>query len=146
MLNQLEALYLLREPLSTLNTIKISYLQCLMHSASLIGSCLQGILSGFFSIEVQLIYNVVLISAIQQSDLVIYIYFFLHSFPLRLSQGTEYYYLCYTVGPCCLSIQYALLAYICSSQLPTPYLHKPLPLFTTAKSVLYVCQPISVLY
>ena len=43
MFNMLEALYLLRELLSTLNTMNIiSYLQCLMHSASLIGSCLQG--------------------------------------------------------------------------------------------------------
>ena len=52
MLNLLEALYLLRELLSTLNTINISYLQCLMHSASVIGSCLQGIPSSFFPSEV----------------------------------------------------------------------------------------------
>ena len=61
-----------------------------------------------FSIEVQLMYNVVLISAVQQRDLVIYthtfffIFFFI--FPLWLSQDIKYCSLCYKVGPYCLSV------------------------------------------
>ena len=69
----------------------------------------QAILEGLgnntfnFLIEVELIYNVVLISAIQQSDSFIhaYIYILLH---YGLSQDIEYSSLCCTVGPCCLSI------------------------------------------
>ena len=50
-----------------------------------------------------LIYNVVLISVVLQSDSVIHT--FMHSFleiifHYGLSQDIEYYSLCYTVGPC----------------------------------------------
>ena len=57
-----------------------------------------------------MIYNV-LISAEQQSDSVIHIYtFFLNIiFHYGLSQDIEYRSLCYTVGPCCLSILFFLL-------------------------------------
>ena len=67
---------------------------------------------GFFLIET-LIYNIVLISAIQQSDSVIHVYTFFSKiiFHYGLSQNTEYSSLCYTVGPCCLSILY-IVAYI----------------------------------
>ena len=45
----------------------------------------------FYFIEVQLIYNVVLISAVQQSDSVIYLYILFHIlFHSGLSQDTEY--------------------------------------------------------
>ena len=54
----------------------------------------------FFLIDVQLIYNLVFISAVQQSE-VMHIYVLLH---YSLSQDTEYSSLCYNVGPCCPSI------------------------------------------
>ena len=62
-----------------------------------------------YSIEVQLIYNVVLINAVQQSDSDIYLqictYILFHFlFHYDLSQDIEYSSLCYTAGPCCLSI------------------------------------------
>ena len=59
-----------------------------------------------FFIEVQLIYSVVLISAVQQSDSVIHIYTFFFNilFHYGLSQEIGYSSLCYTVAPCCLSI------------------------------------------
>ena len=44
----------------------------------------------FFKTEVQLIYNVVLVSGVQQSDSVVYILFH-----YRLSQDIEYSSLCY---------------------------------------------------
>ena len=58
-----------------------------------------------FIIEVQLIYNFVLVSGVQQSDLLIPIYiFFQIIFHYRLLKNTEYSSLCYIVTPCCLSI------------------------------------------
>ena len=63
--------------------------------------------------EVQLIYNVVLVSGVQQSDSDIHMYIlFQILFHYRLLQGIEYSSLCYTVGPCCLSILY-IVVYIC---------------------------------
>ena len=49
-----------------------------------------------------------LISAIQQSDSVIDILFHI-LFHFGLSQDIEYSSLCYTVGPCCLSILYVIV-------------------------------------
>ena len=76
-------------------------------------------LYSFFYIEVWLIYIVVLISAVQQSDCYtnIYILFFHILFHSGLSWDTEYSYLCYTVGPCCLSILY-IIAYLSTPDLP----------------------------
>ena len=56
--------------------------------------------------EVQLIFNIVLVSAIQQNDSVIHIYtYFFHMiFHYGLSEDIECSSLCYTVGPCWLSI------------------------------------------
>ena len=69
-----------------------------------------------FFIEVYLIYSVVLSSAVQQSDSVIYIYIYIYIYILlsvlfhyTLSQDIEYSSLCYTVGPCCLSNLYILI-------------------------------------
>ena len=78
-----------------------------------------------FSLEIQLIYNVVFASSIQQSDLVIhtytyicmeknlkkntYIYMYILFqilFHSRLPQDIGYSSLRYTVGPCCSSILY----------------------------------------
>ena len=59
----------------------------------------------FFNlIEVQLLYNVISISAVQPSDSVIHIYtfFFCILSHYGLSHDIEYRFLCYT--PCCLSI------------------------------------------
>ena len=60
----------------------------------------------FFLVKVQLIYSVVLISAVQQSDSVIFVYTFFFNVLFRygLSQDIEYSFLCYTLGPCFLSI------------------------------------------
>ena len=58
-------------------------------------------------------YNVVLISAVYQIDLVIYTYILFHIlFYYNLSQGIKYSFLCYTVGPCCFSILY-IIVFIC---------------------------------
>ena len=59
-------------------------------------------------IELWLIYNIVLISAIEQSDSVIYIYYFSYFFHYGLLQDIEYIYLCSTLGSCCLYILYIL--------------------------------------
>ena len=59
--------------------------------------------SFFFALKVQLIYNVVLISVVQQSDSDIYIYVLFHIFfCYGLSQNIQYGSLCYTVGHYCL--------------------------------------------
>ena len=55
----------------------------------------------FFFIEIQLIYNVVLVSSVQQRDSVIHIYiytFFYILFHYKLLQDIQYSFLCYTVG------------------------------------------------
>ena len=64
----------------------------------------------------QLIYNVVPISAVQQSDSVIHrlSYIIFHH---GLSQKIGYSSLCYAVGPCCLSI---LNVIVCLYQPQTP--------------------------
>ena len=59
----------------------------------------------FFNIGVELIYNVVLVSGVQHSDLV-YLQIILH---YRLLQDDGYDSLCYTVYPCCLTILYSSL-------------------------------------
>ena len=60
----------------------------------------------YFFIYVKLIYNVVPISAIQQTDSVLHIYtfFFNTLFHHGLSQEIGYSSLCYTVGTCFLDI------------------------------------------
>ena len=73
------------------------------------------VLKQFFLIEVQLIYNVLSVSGVQQSDSVIhiYIYIYMYSFSdlfhYRLLKDIEYSSLCFTVGPCCLSILYTVV-------------------------------------
>ena len=73
-------------------------------------TCISNLI--LFLIEVQLIYNVVLIAAVQQSDSVIHIYIYTHSFSYSfhydLSWAIEYSSPCYTVGPCCLTFLYML--------------------------------------
>ena len=64
-----------------------------------------------FFFKILLIYNIVLISAVQQSDS----YSFLYSFHYGLLQDIKYISLCYTVRPC-LSILYILVC-ICNPSL-----------------------------
>ena len=64
-------------------------------------------LNFLFYIGVELINNVVLVSGVQQSDSVTHIHVSVLSqilFPIRLLQSIEQGSLCYTVGPCGLSI------------------------------------------
>ena len=61
-----------------------------------------------------------LVSGVQQSDSVIHIcvsILFQTPFPFRLLQNTEQRFLCYTVGPCWLSILY-IAVWTCQSQAP----------------------------
>ena len=73
----------------------------------------------FFLIGVQLLYNVVLVSAVRQSKSAIRIHISLPpwiSFPFRSPQGMEWSSLCCTVGPYYLSILYIKVSeYICNS-------------------------------
>ena len=49
------------------------------------------------------------------------IYIYLHSFPYRLLQNIKWISLCYTAGPCQLSILYVVI-YICQSHPPNLFL------------------------
>ena len=66
----------------------------------------------FFKIEVQLIYNIMLVSGIQQSNSDTYIFQILLHY--RLLQDIEYSSLCYAVSPWCLSI-FCIVVCICES-------------------------------
>ena len=83
-----------------------------MHIVAKMG--IHWILFFLISIGVQLIYSVVFISAVQQNDSVIhiyiYIYFFFYIFfHYRLFQDIEYSSMCYTIGPCWLSVLYIIV-------------------------------------
>ena len=70
-----------------------------------------------------LVNNVVIVSSIQQSNSVIHLHvsiFLQIVFPFKLSQNIEQRFLCYTVGPCWLSI---LDIAVCTSQSSTPNLY-----------------------
>ena len=59
-----------------------------------------------------MINNIVLVSGVQQSDLIIHIHvsiLFQIIFPFRLLQNIEQRSLCCTVGPCWLSILYIVV-------------------------------------
>ena len=67
-----------------------------------------------------MINNVVLVSGVQQSDSIIHIHvsiLFQILFPFRLLHNIEWSSLCYTVGPCWLSI---LNIAVCRCQSQTP--------------------------
>ena len=78
-------------------------------------------------LSIQLIYNVVLVSAVQHSDSFIHIYIYVLFYILfhyGLSQNTEYRSLSYRAGPCYLPILYTQFAYVN----PKPPLHSfPIP-------------------
>ena len=73
-------------------------------------------------IDVELIYNVVLISVVQQSDSVIntYIHIFHILFHYGFSQNIEYSSPYYTVGPCCLFILYIMVRKCMDSERKEP--------------------------
>ena len=80
-------------------------------------------------------------------QLYIYIYiFFQILFHYRFLQDTEYSSLCYTVGPCCLSILWIVVC-VCESQAPSlsPTTHTSTIPVGNHKFVFYVCESISVL-
>jgi len=96
-----------------------------------------------------LIYNILLISAVQQSDSVIptFIHFCHILFPCGLSLDFDYSSLCYTVGPCCLHIQFASA----NPKLPIHPSCTPLPLatarlFSVPVSLFSFCRSSSVSY
>ena len=64
-------------------------------------------------------FSVVLVSGMQQSDSVIHVSVpFQILCPSRLLHNTEQSYLCYTVGPCLLSMYVLFFQFIPSSVLP----------------------------
>ena len=72
-----------------------------------------------------MIYNVVLVSVTAKWFSYIYIYIFFYiNFHYGLLQHIEHSSLCYTAGPCCLSILYIIVC-ICQSETPNPSLHHP---------------------
>ena len=87
-----------------------------------------------------MINNVVLVSGVQQSDSVIHIYvsiLFQILFPFRLLYNIEQSFLCYTVGPCWLSIL-DIAVCTCRSQTPNlslPPLSPPVTISVSSKSV-----------
>ena len=88
-----------------------------------------------------------LVSDVQQSDSVIHIHvsiLFQILFPFRLLQNTEQSSLCYTVGPCRLSI---LNIVVCTCQSQSPNLSLPqlsplvtLSLFSMSVSLFLFCE------
>ena len=96
----------------------------------------------FFNIliGVQLLYNVVFVSAVEQSESAISIStspLFWISFPFRSPQSTEQSSLYYTVGSHQLSILY-IVVYICQSQTLSSSHHPPPPWYPKVCS-LYFC-------
>ena len=87
-----------------------------------------------FCIEVQLIINVVIISGRQQRSSIIQIHASIlpqAPLPSRLPHNIEQSSLCYTVGPCWLSI---LNTAVCTCPSQTPYLFPSPSSFTTLNS------------
>ena len=97
----------------------------------------------FFSIEVELIYSVVLVSDIQRSDSDVCVYLFQILFLYRLLQNINYRSLCYIVGPCWLSILYVVVH--CVNPKLLIYPSPPSP-FGNHKVIFYACGSISVWY
>ena len=97
-------------------------------------------------IRVQLIYNVVLVSAVQQSESVIHIHIstlFQILFPYGSLQSIEQSSLCSTAGLYQLTILYIVVC-ICQSQ--PPNLSFPLPFPAgNHKFVFYICESVSFL-
>ena len=106
------------------------------------------IVSNLFLIEIQLIYNVVLVSGAQQSDSIIYIY--THKYTTHTHTHTHILIyiqilshcrliqilnidpcaMCYIVGPCCLSVLCRIVSHLLLSQTIVQCLHLRRPLCT----------------
>ena len=108
------------------NHTKANYLQIALAKVECVRTVqmLQSVFLFFSFLKIfigeQLIYNVVLVSAVQQSESVIHIpisTLFQILFPYRSLQSIEQSSLCYTVGPYQSSILY-IVVYICQSQSP----------------------------
>ena len=88
-----------------------------------------------------------LVSGVQQSDSVIHIHvsiLFQILFSFRLLQSIQQRSLCYTVGPCWLSIlNIALCVHVSPKLAIYPFPHPSPP--GSHKFVLYVCESVSVL-
>ena len=81
---------------------KNGYLICLILS---IIDCSSPCKTFLFHVGAQLIHNAVLVSGVQPSDSITHVSILFQSlFSFRLLQITEQHSLCYTVGPCWLSI------------------------------------------
>ena len=105
---------------------------------------------GFFLIKVELIYNVVPISVLQQSDPVIHTHTHTHThsfsriiFYHDLSQERGYSSLFCIVEPYCASILNVIVC-LYRPQIPSLF-HSLSPPLNNHKSVLYVCGSVSVL-
>ena len=102
-----------------------------------------------FLIGMQLLYNVVLVSTVQQSESTICIHIsplFWFSFPFRSPQSTEQSSLSYTVHSHQLSILYIVsIVYVCQSQSPNSSHPHPISPLGVHTFVLYICVSISAL-
>ena len=95
-----------------------------------------------------MIYNVVLVSGVQQSDSVIHIHvsiLFQILFPFRLLQSVEQSSLCYTVGPCWLSIL-NIAGLLTTFQIAEARQRFQVPCFTAFEAVVTVTQLTAVMY
>ena len=97
-----------------------------------------------------MIYNVLLVSGVQQSDSVIHVHIFILFYILfshRLSQNTEQSSLCYAVGPCWLSTLPNIYSGMCVCVHPRLLIYPSLPHFPFGnhKFVFNICKSISVL-
>ena len=84
---------------------------------STLGGLFCVLYNSFFVVEVQFIYNIVLVSDVQKSDSEVYIYPFPILFHYCLLQNIDYGSLCYTAASSCLSVLYTVVC-ICQSQTP----------------------------
>ena len=77
-----------------------------------------------------MINSVVLVSCVQQSDSVIHVFIvFQVLFPFRLLQNVEQSSLCYTVGPCWLSILNIAVCICQSQRYYIPFFMSNIPLY-----------------
>ena len=90
--------------------------------------------------EVQLIYNAVLITAVQQSDLVIHTCMLLHFFSIMV------YHKILNIAPCGIQRTLVFILYIgvciCQSQIPNPSPLAPTSLLSIPVSLFLICTQV----